>query len=58
MTQAIKPRQDGEGSIGLTDRQWGDVQTKKINGKNVSDILFQGDAITQEEVVALLIALS
>ncbi len=83
MAQSIKPRINGEGSLGLETRQWGDVQTKKINGidfidknlgtgendlnniqtkkingKNVSDILFQGDAITEEETIALIIALS
>jgi hypothetical protein len=37
--QIIKPRADGEGSLGLEDRQWGDIQTKKINGKTPSEFV-------------------
>lgn len=30
-TRRIVPRNDGEGSIGKPTKQWGDIQTKKIN---------------------------
>ena len=37
-TRPIAPRGDGEGSLGISTKQWGDVQTKKVNGMDVSDL--------------------
>ena len=34
-TRRIVPRNDGEGSIGKPSKQWGDVQTKKINNLSI-----------------------
>lgn len=37
-TRSIVPRADGEGSLGTETKQWGDVQTKKLNGIDVDNI--------------------
>ena len=37
-TRSIVPRADGEGSLGTQEKQWGDVQAKKLNGENVTTI--------------------
>lgn len=41
-TLPIIPRNDGEGSLGIETKQWGDVQTKKINGVDI-ETLFNYD---------------
>lgn len=56
--EIIAPREDDGGSLGTASKQWGDVQTKKINGADANTLLFQGDAPTESDVVALIIALS
>lgn len=37
-TRPIVPRGDGEGSLGTSSKQWGDVQTKLINGQSISQL--------------------
>lgn len=38
-TRRIVPRNDDEGSIGKPTKQWGDVQTKKINGRTPAEFI-------------------
>ena len=38
-TRSIVPRANGEGSIGTEAKQWGDVETQKLNGINTKDVL-------------------
>jgi len=38
-TLPIIPRNDGEGSLGIETKQWGDIQTKKINGVDIETLL-------------------
>jgi hypothetical protein len=42
-TLPIIPRLDGEGSLGIETKQWGDVQTKKLNDITLPQINLEID---------------
>ena len=50
-TLPIIPRNDGEGSLGIETKQWGDIQTKKINGEIVDKILTEDNFLDKKLII-------
>ena len=50
-TLPIIPRNDGEGSLGIETKQWGDIQTKKINGESIDKILTEDNFLDKKLII-------